>query len=265
MNFQVTAEDLEAALGEFADELEHYGVKGMRWGFRRDLRKTARSGRAEFAKAYDQKFLDKQHEDEDEPDLNELFFIYEEDEDGAYDLVDPFGEAEHADLDDELAHYGIKGMKWGVRRKDYVKKSTGSGSNSDATKKKDAGSKVLVKKSSPALAKKEPQGPSQQPKPAAAVAVKTDNVAARTRVNPKRLSDQDLSAAIKRLQMEKQYKDLSAPEINAGRKIATDILINSGKAVATKYVTHYMLQGAAKLTKVDLSKKDKKDKKDQED
>lgn len=237
MNFQVTAEDLEAALGEFADELEHYGVKGMRWGFRRDLRKTARSGRAEFAKAYDQKFLDKI----------------------------PFGEAEHADLDDELAHYGIKGMKWGVRRKDYVKKSTGSGSNSDATKKKDAGSKVLVKKSSPALAKKEPQGPSQQPKPAAAVAVKTDNVAARTRVNPKRLSDQDLSAAIKRLQMEKQYKDLSAPEINAGRKIATDILINSGKAVATKYVTHYMLQGAAKLTKVDLSKKDKKDKKDQED
>ena len=232
-----------------------------------------------------------QHEDEAEPDLNELFFIYEEDEDGAYDLVDPFDEVEHADLDEELAHYGIKGMKWGVRRKDYVKKSTGSKPNNTTPKKSNVDPKVLTKKPNnttpkksnvdPKVLAKKPnnagksativtttttqkkiQGPPDRQKPAVTAEIKTDNIPVRTKLtpaNPRRLSDQDLSTAIKRLQMEKQYRELSAPEISAGRKILTDILVTSGKTVATQYVTHFMGKGVAKLTKVDLGKGKKKD------
>lgn len=213
-----------------------------------------------------------QHEDEAEPDLNELFFIYEEDEDGAYDLVDPFDEVEHADLDEELAHYGIKGMKWGVRRKDYVKKSTGSKPNNTTPKKSNVDPKVLTKKPNNAgksativtttTTQKKIQGPPDRQKPAVTAEIKTDNIPVRTKltpVNPRRLSDQDLSTAIKRLQMEKQYRELSAPEISAGRKILTDILVTSGKTVATQYVTHFMGKGVAQLTKVDLGKGKKKD------
>lgn len=213
-----------------------------------------------------------QHEDEAEPDLNELFFIYEEDEDGAYDLVDPFDEVEHADLDEELAHYGIKGMKWGVRRKDYVKKSTGSKPNNTTPKKSNVDPKVLTKKPNNAgksativtttTTQKKIQGPPDRQKPAVTAEIKTDNIPVRTKLtpaNPRRLSDQDLSTAIKRLQMEKQYRELSAPEISAGRKILTDILVTSGKTVATQYVTHFMGKGVAQLTKVDLGKGKKKD------
>ena len=315
MSPQMTADEFDSAIEALCDDLEHYGVKGMRWGFRRQLRKTPRSGRTEFAKGYDKKFLDKieanpklsrisrtaardikkstkklkeeykerfdmkkerkaamQHEDEAEPDLNELFFIYEEDEDGAYDLVDPFDEVEHADLDEELAHYGIKGMKWGVRRKDYVKKSTGSKPNNAATKKSNVDPKVLTKKPNNAgksativtttTTQKKIQGPPDRQKPAVTAEIKTDNIPVRTKLtpaNPRRLSDQDLSTAIKRLQMEKQYRELSAPEISAGRKILTDILVTSGKTVATQYVTHFMGKGVAQLTKVDLGKGKKKD------
>lgn len=47
------------------------------------------------------------------------------------------------------------------------------------------------------------------------------------------MSNAELRTLTERMQLEKQYKDLSKGEISAGRKFATDILLNIGKEVAT--------------------------------
>lgn len=188
-------------------------------------------------------------------------------------------DVEHADLDAELAHYGIKGMQWGVRRKDYVKKTT-SGSKSSSGSSSKGGNNVnpsggakkpatserktgLIVSKTPA--QKKIDGSPQKP----VVTAKINNVDLGKKTtpsprNPRSLSDADLSAALRRLQMEKQYKELSAPEISAGRKIATDILVGAGKQVAIAYAVHYLGKGAAKVTKVDLGIKPAKDKKDKD-
>lgn len=50
------------------------------------------------------------------------------------------------------------------------------------------------------------------------------------------MSNAELKALTERMQLERQYKDLSKSEISAGRKFATDILMNIGKEVATNAV-----------------------------
>ncbi len=47
------------------------------------------------------------------------------------------------------------------------------------------------------------------------------------------MSNTELRALTERMQLEKQYKDLSKGEISAGRKFAQDILLNIGKEVVT--------------------------------
>lgn len=47
------------------------------------------------------------------------------------------------------------------------------------------------------------------------------------RVNVKKLSDEELQRKIRRLQMEKQYRDLKRDEVSEGRKIAGRILSNT--------------------------------------
>lgn len=94
-------------------------------------------------------------------------------------------------MTDELYHYGIKGMKWGVRR--YQ--------NPDGTLT-EAG-----KKRSEREARK---------------AVKKDREWANK--NRSLLSDEELNARINRLQREKQLRELTASEINPGRNAAKKIL-----------------------------------------
>lgn len=59
----------------------------------------------------------------------------------------------------------------------------------------------------------------------------------------KDMSDSELRQAINRLQMEKQYAQLTKKEINPGLKIVTDILANSAKQTASNYVSKYMTKG----------------------
>lgn len=77
---------------------------------------------------------------------------YGEDHDSIYRLHDDDElsdavEASHADLDNFLAHYGVKGMRWGVRRSDAQlgrarrggkKGSSSDGDNDSATSRSDA-------------------------------------------------------------------------------------------------------------------------------
>ena len=100
--------------------------------------------------------------------------------------------------EDFLTHYGILGMKWGVRKGKGSSSSKSSNTNKSAEKQKN-----------------------------------------------KRLedmSDDELRAAISRIQMEKQYKSLTAKETSAGKKFASEVLSSAGKQVATAYTAKLMTQ-----------------------
>lgn len=56
----------------------------------------------------------------------------------------------------------------------------------------------------------------------------------------KSLSDAELKKRINRLQMEKQYAQLTAKEKSAGAKFVSDILLNAAKQTATNYVSKAM-------------------------
>ena len=91
-----------------------------------------------------------------------------------------------------LQHYGILGMKWGVRRTPAQLTRADKTESSDEIKK---------------------------------------------------MSDSKLRSKINRLQMEKQYKQLTSSEISVGRKFVQDVLTNAAKQTATNYVSKYMTKG----------------------
>ena len=123
---------------------------------------------------------------------------------------------------DELYHYGKKGMKWGVIRTaeqlGHIVKSAKSLYDSNKARKR---------------AKEE-----------AAMAKKRSKI-----TNPKKLTTEELNARIKRLQLEKTYKDLTKDTETAtrGKNFVMDILESSGKNLFTQVTNHY---GAKALNKV---------------
>ena len=115
-------------------------------------------------------------------------------------------------MDDALCHHGVKGMKWGVLR--TKKRSELSNNLKPVTKPK----------------KSNGYDASHQ--------VATDHVRA------KYLTNENLAARIKRLQLEKAYNDLrpkTATEklINASLKIGTQVLTEVGKEYAKSYVNSF--------------------------
>lgn len=104
--------------------------------------------------------------------------------------------------DEELMHWGVLGMKWGVR------------------------------KSRPGV----------------------------TKVDSKRvtrITDEELKARISRIQLEKQYKQLSSPKIAAGKRILAGVLIGAATTVATVYVKN-ILDSAAKSSLEKMASKGSK-------
>ena len=115
-------------------------------------------------------------------------------------------------MNDILRHYGVKGMKWGVLK----------------TKKRSELSNNLKPVTKPT--KKNSYDASHQ--------VATDHVRA------KYLTNEDLVARTKRLQLEKAYNELrpkTATEklINASLKISTQVLTEVGKEYAKSYVSSF--------------------------
>ena len=98
----------------------------------------------------------------------------------------------------ELMHYGVPGMKWGVRR-----------TPAQLGRKKTSASKSLFGKK-----KTKPKAKSESSKKETAPKKKS----------VKEMSDEELNAAISRLQLEQRYKELSPQKVSMGKKIAKTIL-----------------------------------------
>lgn len=88
----------------------------------------------------------------------------------------------------DLKHYGIKGMRWGIRKDRSASRSA-------------------------------------------------DSVAAKKlkRKRIEEMSNTELAQLNKRLQLERQYKDLTKKDTNPGLKFVSNVLQESGKNLATKY------------------------------
>lgn len=109
----------------------------------------------------------------------------------------------------ELLHHGVLGMKWGVR-KDRVTTSK----------------KRSVKDSSD---------------------VRKDQAIASKKRSVKDLSDEELMARIRRLELEKRYKDLGPKQVSKGKTFVMKVLEKSGQNIATQLVTYAMGKGVNKM------------------
>jgi hypothetical protein len=123
---------------------------------------------------------------------------------------------------DFLEHWGIKGMKWGRRKA----RATGPGTGH----RPKAPIKAPIK-----VQKRDDDHDAEKPK--------------KSPTKPHEMDDVQLRNAINRIQMEKQYAQLTAREKSLGRKFAEDVLLGAGKQVATQYAAKYMGQGVEALLK----------------
>lgn len=60
------------------------------------------------------------------------------------------------------------------------------------------------------------------------------------------MSNDELKKLTTRMQLEKQYKDLSKTDISEGRKVVNEILTNVGKDMAKKAITDAITTGVSK-------------------
>lgn len=107
--------------------------------------------------------------------------------------------------DNILEHFGVRGMKWGVRRSDKELR--------------------VAKKARKAEDKAEK---------ARSGDLRKDADKTRYKSSPKKLTDSELSARIKRMETEKKYRELNSRTVGTGEKMAVDVLSTVGTSTAKK-------------------------------
>lgn len=126
---------------------------------------------------------------------------------------------------DILVHYGVKGMKWGIRRSPAeLARARGERAPKTTKKKTSFFSRKTVKKKpekAPAKASTKKETPSKK--------------------TPSEMTNDELQAAVRRLELEKRYRDLSPKKVSVGRKIVDSVIIpaltESGKNLLKDYTT----------------------------
>lgn len=186
-------------------------------------------------------------------------------------------------MNDELAHHGVKGMKWGVRR---VRKSSsnsskkrffGSKNEPKKTPAKTSGtSKTTKRKSVNNMSNEEIRKQiermrlEQEYKSVKNSTRKTTSKPKTTtkqteepkKKSVKEMSDEELQRKINRLQLEQRYSQLNPEQVSKGRKfvnsLGRDVLAPAAKEVGKKLITQLLTEGVEKSTGVKLSNEKKK-------
>ena len=156
----------------------------------------------------------------------------------------------------ELVHWGVRGMRWGVRRyqnKDGTLTAAGKKRYDKEMAKLKAEKKILDNKAKTKAKidklenlRKEVDEQKQANKPAIA----KPKVQKSKKSTP--MTDEELRAKVQRLELEKRYRDLMKETLpkkkkSKGQEFVTDVLEKSGKNIATQAATYAMGVGVNKL------------------
>lgn len=125
---------------------------------------------------------------------------------------------------DELYHFGILGMKWGIRRFQ----------NEDGSLTPEGRKHVQAMKDTSTVAETSFKAVKNS-----TVAVKSINDRLiteeqerfKSKINVSRMSDKELQAVVNRMQLEKNYRALSAERVASGKKHTSSILSTIGDVV----------------------------------
>lgn len=117
-------------------------------------------------------------------------------------------------MENKLQHWGILGMHWGVRRRNPSPESP----SSTSTKSQDHERKIELKKK-----------------------------------KISEMSNDELIALNKRMQLEKQYKELSSNDISAGRKFVNSLMNQAVKEVES-YAMKQVSNKVAEMLKAKVTK-----------
>lgn len=126
-------------------------------------------------------------------------------------------------MNDELMHYGVKGMKWGVRKKYVPHPRKSSGKTNAQRIYENFKKKKAVSKAKPVEAKS-------------------------TKRSVRDMTDDELRTAINRMQMERTYAQLTAKEVSKGRKFVNEVMYGAAKSVAQEQVKELMKKAIKKAS-----------------
>ena len=127
--------------------------------------------------------------------------------------------------DSALEHYGVKGMKWGLRKR----------------------SKNRVSSSGARSTSPNPSSKVSAPNPSSKVSAPTTrDKRVKALKNRRELSDSDIKDFTSRLQSEKQLKALLDEDVSPGRTFIKKVMSDAGKQAATKLATNAIIYGTTK-------------------